>query len=140
MNQELKAVVGEICSLVANGYRDTKVYQELNYSPVPENLIDGLVKYGDTTISDLICLVRIERLFDLKLIDENQKERLIYIYNEYKEIETNKKLLVENKLLHDKYNLIKQKFIELGIIEEFNYEDAFINEIDTKLKSKFIKR
>ena len=140
MNQELKAVVGEICSLVANGYRDTKVYQELNYSPVPENLIDGLVKYGDTTITDLICLVRIERLFDLKLIDENQKERLIYIYNEYKELEANKKLLGENKLLYDKYNLIKQKFIELGIIEEFNYEDAFINEIDTKLKSKFIKR
>lgn len=144
MNEDLKAVVEEICSLIHNHHKGTKVYYELDYSPVPERLIDGLVKYGDTIISDLIPLIRIERLYDLKIINEKDKQTLIEAYNKFKELESDinsKKHSDEyNPMLEESVNLLRDKLVKLGIIEEFNYEEAFINEIDAKLKSKYIRK
>ena len=153
MNKDLNIIVKELCSLLDCQHKVTKVYSEIDHTPVPENVIDGLVKYGDTTISNLICLVRIERLYDLKIIDENEKEKLIEAYNEYKRLES---IIASKKFgkflgkeesdeeydprMDELFTLIREKLVTLGIIENFNYEQAFINEIDAKLKTRYIKR
>ena len=110
---------------------------------------DSLVKYRDYTIAQIIELTRIERLFDLKLISLQDKKTLLEEYKEYIELcskifgfELDQfigKIFKEEKLdekLYLRKEELKTKLVSFGILGDFNFEEAIINEVDNKLKQK----
>ena len=106
-------------------------------------------KYGNSKIFEIIVLYRIERLYDLGKIDYDEKMFLIRLYDQYKKIYDeigndlheeliNKKSYdkLNHFLLRNKLNVISDKLNEYSLLEEFDYENAFITEIDSKIIKK----
>ena len=119
-----------------------------------EDILNSYKKYGGYNIKDIICLIRIDRLFDLKYISDEKRKELIQLYKDYKvlsnvicsiEIDT---LFGESdvSLSQDEYHKMCAKSSDManelrkyGIIESFQYYDAFINQIDSDIR-KFAKK
>ena len=93
---------------------------------------DVLLKYIDYNIQQIIELIRIERMFDLNLISEQEKLILLKEYKEYNKLckmtldQQSESLCLRQKNLYN-------KFKSLGILDVFNYGEAITNEVDRRL-------
>ena len=116
------------------------------------NESEDIQEYGKYNLFQLIVLTRIERLCDLDLIDIEEKKFLLNIYRQYLEIYEELGKDIESEMLHNikydrfqhtillgKFNAISEKLNKYGLLEEFDYKEAFINEIDSKLIQKIKK-
>ena len=95
-------------------------------------------------------------MFDLNIINEKQKEELYKDYIEYQELrrilifcflkKTNVELenhgvakTEEDKLIKERYSLLEDKLISLGVLVNFDYEKAIMNQVDKEVKTKLLK-
>ena len=147
MNKDLKVIVEELLETLGIVNSITKVENTSDiHFYASEETLNSYKKYGKFSIEDIICLVRIERLFDLHYINEHEKEYLLKTYKDYK-ILSNVIGTFELDVLFDgsddvdlsredyhemseRRDELTRKLNEFGIIESFNYEEAFFNQID----------
>lgn len=143
MNKDLDKVLKEVGNELCARTFCWKVDSFINYS---QSDVSSLLKYRDYTIARIIELTRIERLFDLNLISLQDKKTLLKEYKEYKELSSiiigfeldqfTGKISKDEKL--DEKVCLREKELEnklksFGILEDFDYKEAIINEIDKKL-------
>lgn len=156
MDKDLEIIAKDLAENLEVACSIMKTNDTLNdYTYVnDEDILNSYKKYGGYNIDDIICLIRIERLFGLKYISDEKRKELIQLYKDYKvlsnvicsiEIDT---LFGESdvSLSRDEYykmcaNLDKManELGKYGIIESFQYYDAFINQIDSDIR-KFAKK
>ena len=103
-------------------------------------------RFKNNKIYELIVLIRIERLFDLGEIDEDTKNLLTNLYKQYRIVydklgnDLREGFKNVDKIQHSSYrrklNVISDKLNEYGLLDEFDFESAFMNEIDSKILKK----
>ena len=93
---------------------------------------DVLLKYIDYNIQQIIELIRIERMFDLNLISEQEKLILLKEYKEYNKL-CKMTLDQQSESLYLREKNLYNKFKSLGILDVFNYGEAITNEVDRRL-------
>lgn len=93
---------------------------------------DVLLKYIDYNIQQIIELIRIERMFDLNLISEQEKLILLKEYKEYNKL-CKMTLDQQSESLYLRQKNLYNKFKSLGILDVFNYGEAITNEVDRRL-------
>lgn len=151
MNKDLENVIKEVGDEIWAHTYCCEIDSLIHHS---QDKVDSLVKYRDYTIAQIIELTRIERLFDLKLISLQDKKTLLKEYKEYRELcsrifsfeltQFKEKISKDEKSylrkLDEKLYLrkeeLKTKLFLFGILGDFNFEEAIINEVDKKLKQK----
>ena len=146
MNKDLENVIKEVGAEI---WAHTYCWEIDNLICHSQDKVDSLVKYRDYTIAQIIELTRIERLFDLKLISLQNKKALLGEYKEYIELcskifgfeldQFTDKISKDEKLdekLYLRKEELKTKLSLFGILGDFNFEEAIINEVDNKLKQK----
>lgn len=145
MDKDLSNVICEISTILSCHSQVKTVEQLLYRMPVPKEIEKSTCKFLDRRIFDIIVLTRIERLYDLKQISKEQKEELLFDYKNYQELcENNAKLLSENKRNDDvskKLRVVYDRLNKYGLLNIFNCEQAFINQIDNEItNSKTYKK
>ena len=73
MDKDLSNVISEISTILSCHSQVKTVEQLLYHMPIPEETEKSAYKFLDMRILDIIVLVRIERLYDLKQISKEQK-------------------------------------------------------------------
>lgn len=146
MNKDLENVIKEVGNEI---WAHTYCWEIDNLIHHSQDKVDSLVKYRNYTIAQIIELTRIERLFDLKLISLQDKKKLLKEYKEYSELcsrifgfeldrfigKISKAEKVDEKMYLRRQEL-ESKLESLGILGDFNFEEAIVNEVDSKLKQK----
>ena len=148
MDKEIQNIYKEISNLL-RAYSMVITPNTLSNKYKYSNHPESSNIYRDNKIYELIVLVRIERLFDLGQINEETKEMLKNLYNQYRIVyeQIGKDLQEEQKngksvdrihhsRLRNKLNVIADKLNEYSLLDEFDYESAFLNEIDAKILKK----
>ena len=146
MDRDLENVIKEVGAEI---WAHTYCWEIDSLMHHSQDKVDSLVKYSDYTIAQIIELTRIERLFDLKLISLQDKKTLLGEYKEYIELcskifgfeldQFTGKFPKDEKLdekLYLRKEELKTKLESLGILGDFNFEEAIMNEVDNKLKQK----
>ena len=146
MNKDLENVIKEVGTEIWARTYCWEIDSLIHHS---QDKVDSLVKYRYYTIDQIIELTRIERLFDLKLISLQDKKALLEEYKEYRELcskifefeldQFTDKISKDKKLdekLYLRKEELKTKLFLFGILDDFNFEEAIMNEVDNKLKQK----
>lgn len=108
-------------------------------------------KYKKYTIEDIISLYRIEKLYENNSITSEEKEKLTKLFKDYlilnnvissSELEVlfNESTICLSKEdyheMIEKREQIRNTLDKYGILDKFNYEEAFTNQIKKELKHK----
>ena len=108
-------------------------------------------KYKKYTIEDIISLYRIEKLYENNSITSKEKEQLTKLFKDYlilnnviasSELEVlfNESTICLSKEdyneMIEKREQIRNTLDKYGILDKFNYEEAFTNQIKKELKHK----
>lgn len=150
MDKDLEIITRELLETLEIENSITKVENtsDSRFYTFSDEISNSYKKYGKYSISDIICLVRIERLFDLHFIDEHERDYLIRTYKDYKILDNvicTFELDVlfsdfDEGLSREDYHEMSNKREELaskldrfGIIEPFRYQEAFIGQIDNDI-------
>lgn len=113
----------------------------------------SITKYAQNTLEELIRFARIEKMYDLGIIDNDKKEELYKDYNEYQKLrlvigtwdaekifaefeEREPKDMDEDDSLKERCKNLEDKLTSYGIISELNYEEAIMNQVDKEVKQK----
>lgn len=150
MEKDLNSILKMIGTEILINTRSKQINDFIQYFINTDEDMDIARKFHGYTISEIVCLIRIERLFDLHLITKEEKELLLKEYQEYRSLSLIIRNSFVNKLLNEKEEEIdenirlreKELFIklnQLGILEDIDYTDAMMHEIDKRLKQK-VKR
>lgn len=138
MNEELDILTTELCNEL------TKTNVNLGLVIGDYNKKTELSKY---CLNELLDLIKIDRMFELKLIDNKQKVLLTSKYKEYISLKRKIDLSLINindtdkKVNTNDISRIKKLKIELndsGLLENYNYKDAFVKVVDNNIKKKKI--
>lgn len=90
--------------------------------------------YGKYKINDIVSLIKIERLFDLGIISDEEKKILVDKFNEYRAV-NNKTNILNLDVIERKDNL-EEYLNRYGILDKFSYEDAIRDKIDKDIYNK----
>lgn len=130
MKKELDSILNEINTKFRNDitYKSVSSILNENYKD-DDDYIEYENEYANYDLSDVFIETKIERLFDLGIIDLDKKQELLDIFHEYREI-------YDYEPNSDKGYLLQTKLAVYGLLEPINLKNAFINEIDEELKAK----
>ena len=159
MDDKFEFMLGEASadvfwSTVAKTFGDIIEYKKWYYHTLSSDQKNAYQEYKDYSINSFLCLLKIERLFDLGYIDKAKKELLIDAYNIYRKISVfggkdefyaminGKTIAISEEEFRNRWakkNEYGSLLDEYGILEDFNYYDAFINQTDSDIR-KFTKK
>lgn len=159
MDDKFEFMLGEASadvfwSTVAKTFGDIIEYKKWYYHTLSSDQKNAYQEYKKYSIGSFLCLLKIERLFDLGYIDKAKKELLIDVYNNYKKLNfvtssgvyyavlNGTETAISEEEFHNmwaKKNEYGSLLDEYGILEDFNYYDAFINQTDCDIR-KFTKK
>ena len=151
MDKDLEIITRELLETLEIENSITKVENtsDIHFYISSEETLNSYKKYGKYDIVDIVRLVRIERLFDLHYINERERESLVRAYHDYKILDNVIGTLELDVLFKEsEVDLSKDDYYEMsakreklagelqryGIIEPFNYYDAFMNQIDSEIR------
>jgi len=152
MNKELTNLIKELSNSLYIKSITTSIDSCFYHQPIQINL----EKYATYKIEDIISLAKIERMLDLNIITNQEKEKLYQEYNEYLKLRHTiyscllKEMLAEEEerthntkekqdnkeQIKSRYHKLETHLLSLGIITKFNFEEAIINQIDNEIKPK----
>ncbi len=148
MNKEIELILEEILLDLEIRNNITKIS---SIDDVLENNKETYTKYKKYTIENIISLYRIEKLYEEKFITSEEKEELIKLFKDYL-ILNNLVASTELEVLfnepsiglskQDYYEMItkreeiRNKLDKYRILDKFNYEEAFTNQIKKELNYK----
>ena len=92
-------------------------------------------KYGDCALDDLVKFLKIERLYDLNMIDDEEKNNLIKTYNDFKLM----KRYLKSSEANSDYMKVLEALNSYGILDSFDYVDAIICEVDKNILKRKLK-
>ena len=115
MDKDLAVITGELLDTleIENSVKKVQdVFADYGFSP---ETTKSYKKYGIYNIADIICLVKIERLFDLGYINDEEKKSLIRDYKDYK--------ILDNVIgVYEVDVLFGDSYAEVGLSKEDYYE------------------
>ena len=146
MEEDVKHIFNELIHLFAISNEINKIsdiFLNRYYKASPE-ANDVLVKYHDYTVNDLITLLKIARLYDLKFINEEERDDLFSTFIEYRRIkELIKKMefsgimksnssidLDEYSTIVNQKNSLTKKLSQYDLLRTFDYKEAFMFKVD----------
>ena len=150
MNKDIKNIIQNISSMI-QAKSNTSIGSYFYHIPISKEESTSIEKYADYTIEEIIHFLRIERMFDLNIINIDEKEELYKDYIEYQklrrvlisqfikniqEVEINGK----EQLGNERYNFLEEKLISYGVLVNFDYEKAILNQVDNEVKIKLLKK
>jgi len=155
MDKELEQVIKSVGGLTQIKSSITTVGAYFHHIPRSQAEEASITKYSQNTLEELIKFARIEKMCDLGLIDSNKKEELYSDYSEYQKLreiigewdrekiisefeERKPKEMDEDESLREKCKSLKDKLDSYGLMSEFNYEEAVMNQIGNELRQKKI--
>lgn len=152
MNKDLQELIKEIGKLTYIRTISQNVGAYFHHIPVDKDFDLILQKYSKYKMEQIIHFARIEKMNDLNIIDEKEKENLHTEYQEYQklrkiagnwirenimaEYKDSEVTIEEDKNVKERLNYLEDKLTSYGIITEFNYEEALMNQIDKEAKQK----
>lgn len=143
MNKDLSIVFEEMCKMIDSYINSTNVGDMFFHLPIPSEQFNSAIGYMKYNFSDMIGILRIERLFELGKISEKTKNSLIDKYKKYKEILMNLDKSESDelkKLLEEQKKLIESELSKYGILNNFNIEESIIEEIDKEILEEDVKQ
>lgn len=152
MNKDLLVLIKEIGTLAYYRSISQNIGDYFHHIPVDKDFDLVLEKYSGYKMEQIIHFARIEKLNDLNIINDEEKEKLYTEYQEYQDLrivaghyiyetiiaeyEEREANIEEDKNVKERLKVLEDKLTSYGIITEFNYDKAIINQIDNEIKQK----
>ena len=154
MNKDIKNIIQSFSSMI-QAKSNTSIASYFYHIPISKEESTSIEKYADYTIEEIIHFLRIERMFDLNIINIDEKEELYKNYIEYQKL---RKFLIsqfiknmqivehevekndEDQLIKERYNFLEEKLMSYGVLVNFDYEKAILNQVDKEVKIKLLKK
>lgn len=150
MNKDLEQVIKSVSNLIQIKSSIMTVGSYFQCVPCSQEEQASITKYALHSLEELIHFSRIEKMYDLSIIDSNRKEELYRDYKEYQELRfiigfyLGKKCDNEEKMtdisvnasLKERCKYLEDKLTSCGIITDFDYGEAIMNQVDKEINQK----
>lgn len=157
MNYELNEIIKEMSESLKIKSEVTNVNSvyDIKYYNPPREKERLIKKYENLTISEIIQLKRIDELYEEGIISSEVRKDLLISYKDYKVL-NNVIGMIELEVLfgenntntskEDYFNMIikrealEQILNEYGILDSFDYEEAFLNQINKEIRGRYLTK
>lgn len=154
MNKDLEQVIKSVSNLIQIKSSIMTVGSYFQCVPCSQEEKASITKYALHSLEELIHFSRIEKMYDLSVIDSNRKEELYRDYKEYQELRfiissyLGKKILNEydneeemtdisvDASLKERCKYLEDKLTSCGVITDFDYEEAIMNQVDKEINQR----